>query len=56
MKIHEALLEDEGEYSCEALNSAGHAITSCFVQTTSKLDDFLQSGIQISRIRKRNKI
>jgi hypothetical protein len=30
LKILKVLLEDEGEYSCEAVNVNGRAMTSCF--------------------------
>ncbi|VDO14464.1 unnamed protein product, partial [Brugia timori] len=35
LKIREVAIEDEGEYTCEATNDAGQAITKCFLQTIS---------------------
>ncbi|KAK6025519.1 immunoglobulin I-set domain protein [Ostertagia ostertagi] len=32
LRINEALAEDEGEYSCEAKNSAGKAVTKCYLK------------------------
>ncbi|KAK5968588.1 hypothetical protein GCK32_008491, partial [Trichostrongylus colubriformis] len=32
LRINEALVEDEGEYSCEAKNSAGKAVTKCYLK------------------------
>uniref|UniRef100_A0A1I7WAP6 Ig-like domain-containing protein n=1 Tax=Heterorhabditis bacteriophora TaxID=37862 RepID=A0A1I7WAP6_HETBA len=36
LRIHETLPEDEGEYCCEAINSAGKAITKCFLKVIKK--------------------
>uniref|UniRef100_A0A0N4W175 TITIN protein n=1 Tax=Haemonchus placei TaxID=6290 RepID=A0A0N4W175_HAEPC len=32
LRINEAMAEDEGEYSCEAKNSAGKAVTKCYLK------------------------
>ncbi|VDK48693.1 unnamed protein product, partial [Anisakis simplex] len=34
LRINEVVLEDEGEYMCEATNPSGRAITKCFLHTT----------------------
>ncbi|GMR58652.1 hypothetical protein PMAYCL1PPCAC_28847, partial [Pristionchus mayeri] len=31
LKINQVLIEDEGEYACEAFNDAGHAVTRAFL-------------------------
>ncbi|KAL3986031.1 Immunoglobulin I-set domain family protein [Acanthocheilonema viteae] len=38
LKIRELAIEDEGEYTCEATNDAGQAITKCFLQTITEAD------------------
>nr|CDQ05432.1 Bm6219, isoform k [Brugia malayi] len=38
LKIREVAIEDEGEYTCEATNDAGQAITKCFLQTITEAD------------------
>ncbi|VDK79786.1 unnamed protein product, partial [Onchocerca ochengi] len=38
LKIQELAIEDEGEYTCEAVNDAGQAITKCFLQTITEAD------------------
>ncbi|CAG9532189.1 unnamed protein product, partial [Cercopithifilaria johnstoni] len=41
LKIRELAIEDEGEYTCEATNDAGQAITKCFLQIITE-DDALK--------------
>ncbi|KAJ1347831.1 hypothetical protein KIN20_003000 [Parelaphostrongylus tenuis] len=36
LRINEVLAEDEGEYSCEASNTAGKAETKCFLKVMNK--------------------
>ncbi|MCP9264542.1 Titin [Dirofilaria immitis] len=38
LKIRELAIEDEGEYTCEAINDAGRAITKCFLQIITEAD------------------
>ncbi|VDM40900.1 unnamed protein product, partial [Toxocara canis] len=38
LRINEVVIEDEGEYICEATNPAGRAITKCFLHTTTTTD------------------
>uniref|UniRef100_A0A915PVQ5 Ig-like domain-containing protein n=1 Tax=Setaria digitata TaxID=48799 RepID=A0A915PVQ5_9BILA len=38
LKIRELAIEDEGEYTCEATNDAGRAITKCFLRTITEAD------------------
>lgn len=40
LRINEAMAEDEGEYSCEAKNSAGKAVTKCYLKVLSKFFSF----------------
>ncbi|XGW01071.1 hypothetical protein V3C99_013768 [Haemonchus contortus] len=47
LRINEAMAEDEGEYSCEAKNSAGKAVTKCYLKVlkdepTQPLRRFIQ--------------
>lgn len=37
LRFNRVVLEDEGEYSCEAENSCGQAVTKAFVRITGKL-------------------
>ncbi|XGW01072.1 hypothetical protein V3C99_013768, partial [Haemonchus contortus] len=36
LRINEAMAEDEGEYSCEAKNSAGKAVTKCYLKVLTE--------------------
>uniref|UniRef100_A0A0N5AEP3 Ig-like domain-containing protein n=1 Tax=Syphacia muris TaxID=451379 RepID=A0A0N5AEP3_9BILA len=40
LRIKQIILEDEGEYACEARNEAGKAFTKCFLNTNRK--EFLE--------------
>ncbi|VDM99464.1 unnamed protein product, partial [Thelazia callipaeda] len=48
--IRELAIEDEGEYSCEANNDAGRAITKCFLRIITEADLKCQEQIICSNI------